>query len=52
MYKSTESLKNVIHIMGNANQSLEPIEHRLLLDYRLLNGVQEEDSKWEQMIYL
>ena len=38
--------------MGNANQSLEPIDHRLLLDYRLLNGVQDEDSKLGQMIYL
>ena len=38
--------------MGNANQSLEPIDQRLLLDYRSLNCVQHVDSKWEQMIYL
>ena len=37
--------------MGNANQSVEPIDHRLLLDYRSLNCVQDVDSKWEQMIY-
>ena len=55
VYKSTESLKNVIHILGNANQSHWPIVTllhrlvRLLLDYRY---AQEEDSKWEQMIYL
>ena len=38
--------------MGNAKQALVPIDHRLLLDYRMLNYVQDVDSKWEQMIYL
>ena len=33
VYKSTESLKNVIHILGNANQAQAAIDHRLLLDY-------------------
>ena len=87
VYKLTESLKNVIHILGDAYESvwrriyslLSPIEeismegltgvipewiycHIVLIrpvtywettqDYILLNGVQNEDSKWEQMIYL
>ena len=70
VYKSTESLRNVIHIMGNANQSVWPRIYSLLspigtllirlvtywctdyyLDYRILNRVQEEDSKLGQMIY-
>ena len=35
VYKSTESLKNVIYILGNANQAA--IDQRLLLDYRIMN---------------
>ena len=31
--------------MGNADQALEAIEHRLLLDYGIMNCVQGEDSK-------
>ena len=31
--KLTESLKNVIHIMGNANQALETLKCLLILDY-------------------
>ena len=30
VYKSTESLKNVIHILGNANQSVWPRIYSLL----------------------
>ena len=38
--------------MDNANQALVPIEHRLLLDYKIMNCVQGEDSKRVQLIYL
>ena len=38
--------------MGNSNQAQTTIDLRLLLDYRILNCVQDVDSKWEQMFYL
>ena len=38
--------------MGNSSQAQATIDLRLLLDYRMLNCVQDVDSKWEQMIYL
>ena len=38
--------------MGEANQAQATFDHRLLLNYRIMNSVQEENSKWEQMIYL
>ena len=33
--------------MGKSNQALAAIDVRLLLDYRWLNWIKEEDSKWE-----
>ena len=38
--------------MGNSNQAEAAINVRLLLGYRWLNWIKEEDFKWEQMIYL
>ena len=37
--------------MGNSNQALVAIDPRLFLDYRMLNCVQDVDSKREQMIF-
>ena len=47
-----ESIKMWSFLLGEANQTLVPIDHRLLLDYRMLNCIKDVDSKWEQMIYL
>ena len=38
--------------MGNSSQAQASIDFTLLLDYRMLNWIKEEDSKWKQMIYL
>ena len=41
----------MIHIMGNSNQAQASIDVRLLFEYRMLNWIKEEESKWEQMIF-
>ena len=51
-HKLKENQLNVIHMMGEASQAQATIDHRLLLDYRMQNCVQDVYSKWEQMIYL
>ena len=33
--------------MVNSNQAQATIDHRLLLDYRIMNCAQDVDSKWE-----
>ena len=38
--------------MGNSDQAQATTDQRLLLHYRWLNWIKEEDSKWEQMIYI